>query len=191
MSVTFSIVVPTIGRASLKNTLASIKSQELVPQDEVILVGDGHRPEAEEIFNNSGLNGRYIYTSFEGKHGRMPRTLGIGIAQNDFIMLLDDDDTYVSGMLREVRATVHKRPGLYLYKTQWPDNGMRIPKEEKIYCGNVTSGCVVTSNIVGKIGRWEEPYNGDFAFIYSTAQLWGPKNVFYPNLTLTLYRGAC
>ena len=55
-----SIIIPTIGRATLARTLATIAAQDLLPGDEVLVIGDGRQPEAERIFAASGLPGRYL-----------------------------------------------------------------------------------------------------------------------------------
>ena len=55
-----SIIIPTIGRATLARTLATIAAQELLPGDEVLVIGDGPQPEAERMFQAAGLPGRYL-----------------------------------------------------------------------------------------------------------------------------------
>lgn len=187
--VTFTVIIPTVGRDTLTATLASIKRQDMLPGDEVLVIGDGHHPSAERVFHESGLNGRYMHLPAEGKWGRVQREHGISIAKGSYIMFLDDDDIHVEGMWKVVREAVAQKPGLYLYKTLWPDGCFKIPKAEEILCGNVTTGCIVTANVSGKIGEWWPSYDQDYHFARTTAELWGPEHVFYPPETLTLFKG--
>lgn len=99
-----SVVVPTRDRWQLlPRTLASVLAQEGV-QVEVLVVDDGSAapPSAEEV---TGGDARVSLLSHESSRGvARARNTGIRAARGDWIALLDDDDLWSPGKLREQLA---------------------------------------------------------------------------------------
>ena len=108
MTPSFSIIIPTVGRPSLQRTLDSIESG---PQDEVIVVADGH--EAACLVANawSPTIGRSYYETEEThSFGNWQRQYGMTKATGDLLLFMDDDDVYLPGALDLVRRVVRAYP---------------------------------------------------------------------------------
>ena len=181
---TFSIIIPTISRASLALTLESIKQQELLPGDEVIVVGDGLQPEARKMFSDSGLPGRFTETDPTHNWGMSQRNMLMGSAKGDYLLFIDDDDVYLPGAFTAIREAIQP-DAVNIFKIHhtlgllWRDKELR--------CGNVSTQSVVVPNIPDKLGAWEHEYCGDFAFIKSTAAKFNKINWCEP--IICKYRG--
>lgn len=85
-AVTFSIIVPTAGRATLAHALASVASQ-LAPGDEIIVLRND-----DDDFGNGARN------------------RGIEQARGSHLVFLDDDDEYLPGALDQMRASAAEHP---------------------------------------------------------------------------------
>src|SRR5262249_61128248 len=96
MSFRFSIIVPTCGRPSLQFTLQSIREQELLAGDEVLLVTDGAHPVAAELFRRSNLPGRCIQTETTNDFGGSQRKPAHGLARGGLFLFLDHGGTYTA-----------------------------------------------------------------------------------------------
>lgn len=102
MTPTLSIIIPTIGRPTLCNTLASLRGQ-LLPGDEVLVEFDEPRT---------------------GNWGEKPRDRAIERAKGSHLMFMDDDDTFTPDALATVRTAVARMPdALYLFQAIWCNNG--------------------------------------------------------------------
>lgn len=102
MTPALSIIIPTIGRPTLCNTLASLRGQ-LQPQDEVLIEFDEPRT---------------------GNWGERPRDKAIRRALGTHLMFMDDDDTFTPNALEIVRKYVSALPdSLHLFQAVWHNNG--------------------------------------------------------------------
>ena len=95
---TISFIVPTIGRDSLKETLASI---EKWPGDEVLVIR--HTPPS-------------------GNWGNAERQEGTDKAKCDYLAYMDDDDKYVFGHRAIMDQATRENPNNYpiLFKMKYP-----------------------------------------------------------------------
>jgi glycosyltransferase involved in cell wall biosynthesis len=84
--VTFSVIVPTSGRATLRHALDSIASQ-LEPGDEIIVV-----------------------CNQDGDFGNAARNSGIERARGSHLVFLDDDDEYLPGAFSRMRKAAAEHP---------------------------------------------------------------------------------
>jgi glycosyltransferase involved in cell wall biosynthesis len=167
-----TIIVPTIGRPSLKATLDSIAMQ-IGMYDQVFVVADGQYPDAKKLVESYGI--QYGYFDFPsgptGDWGARARNFAIPIAKKAYIAFMDDDDCYLPGAFAHIRAAIQSLPGQPFIFRMIHGTSILWTREE-IAIGNVSSQMVVVPNDQEKLGRFSERYEGDFDFIQSTAGLY-------------------
>lgn len=144
---TFSIIIPTTGRPTLARAVASIQNAGLAPGDEVLIEAD----QTEDF-------------------GATPRNRGMEKARGDWLLFLDDDDTYLPGVFGQVRLILETgppRPHLFrIHHSQTP--GGILWKEKEIRFGNVSTQMLVVPNTPSKLGRWSPQRGSDYSFLTST-----------------------
>ena len=150
--VTFSVIVPTRGRDTLRATLASITPQ-LVPGDEIVV-----RCTRDEDFGNTA------------------RQSMIERAKGTHLLFMDDDDQFARGALATIRAFAREHPGrIGVFRMRYLD-GRVLWTEPVLRLRNVSSQMLCVPNVPGKLGRWESPeYErvADYEFVRATAELQG------------------
>lgn len=156
----FTIIIPTHDRPLLlKRTLDSLIAQTC--QDfKVVIVSDtaGYLPPYQELHQ---LSGRFIYVlRCAGAPGpAASRNLGLAIADadataaTDYILFLDDDDTYRPDHLARLKARLERdRPALLFHdfqiqnedRTVYPPTPM--PGGQKVSIADVTDDSVYVRN---------------------------------------------
>lgn len=106
---TVSVVIPTLGREALREAVASVLRQD-VPT-EVILVNDSGAPLPPGLFPA----GTHVIDT-PGRCGAAhARNLGMRAATGEFVALLDDDDIWLRGHLKEAIRTLQEHPDADLY----------------------------------------------------------------------------
>lgn len=170
MSVSLSIVIPTLGRASLERTLASC-----MEADEVIVVLDKARG-VNELPCRLPSNARLIEGTWGVIGGHAGRAVGIGEATGTHLAFMDDDDIYAPGAMTLMREAACDVPVIfrmahYNHGILWADREVRF--------GNVSTQMYVVPNDPGRLGLWTphapglpEP-GGDFTFIRETVEKMG------------------
>lgn len=175
--VTFSVIVPTIGRDSLGKTLDSIATN-LHKRDQVLVVGDGHQPRAREIFYEKAVGYNWCYTESSYRthnHGNAQRDMAISFAGCTHLLFIDDDDIYLPEALDVVRPLVSlaaRRP--HIFRAWWGAPGSDfIWQEQSLSAGNVCTPMVVVANDPRFVARWsdgEQDGHSDFRFIQKTVE---------------------
>jgi glycosyltransferase involved in cell wall biosynthesis len=158
---TFSIIVPTTGRPSLPQTLASIVEQ-LEPGDEVLVVRDD-----------------------SGDFGDTPRNEAMPRARGTHLLFMDDDDQYARGALATIRRFAEDHPGrIGIFRMRF-DHGLVLWRRPALEYGNVSTQLIVVPNVPGKLARWERRGDviGDYVFITETAKLQG-EPIFRDEITV-------
>ncbi len=108
MTPTLTIVIPTIGRPTLKDTLDSIARQALVPGDRVVVALDTHaeppRPDVAELVARYGKQFQLLKVD-SGYHfmGNPQLNAAIRLCRTDYLCALGDDDVYVDGAMARLR----------------------------------------------------------------------------------------
>jgi len=163
---TISVIVPTLGRPSLLETLASI---ETWPGDEVIVVG------AVPTYTEGCR--RFFTCASGGDWGCTERTIGLQHARGDYLAFLDDDDVYLPGarvaMARAIIAAPH-RPTLC--RMVYP-NGFVLWHEPTLRVGNVSTQMMLIPNDPSRLGTWTTRREGDYDFLASMD--WAPDVIHW------------
>lgn len=159
-----SVIIPTINRPELANTIKSITPQ-LASGDEIIICSDK-----------------------TGDWGATPRTKGMLQATGDILMWIDDDDVYTPDAFATVRACLKEKPHPHLFRMvrNKPFNDV-IHKKHEVVRGNVSTQMFVVPNDKKRLGKWGVKYDGDFNFIESTLSLWG-GNVVWREEVISVWR---
>ncbi|WP_226345639.1 glycosyltransferase family 2 protein [Agilicoccus flavus] len=109
MSARVSVVVPTVGRASLHAALDSVRHQGV--DVEILVVDDSGSGAVGEAL---GSDVHVIRT--RGRVGAAEaRNVGMAAATAEFIAFLDDDDVWLPGHLSDALALLEARPEVDVY----------------------------------------------------------------------------
>jgi len=184
---TLSIIIPTIGRPALTRTLESIRGQDMVDGDEVLVVQDGPSDLATwAVVKASGLPGRYLATGKRANDvGAAPRNFGIAHADGEYLAFMDDDDVYRPGAFDAIRAAAVRHPRRPLmFRMERPGWARTIWQDQAVRYGNVSTQLFVTPNHPGRLGTWGPYHTGDLAFILSTLRCWPPGSLLWEPATI-------
>lgn len=164
--VTFTVVVPTVGRDSLSDTLRSIAAQ-LEPGDEVIVVCNDRRD-----------------------LGTWARNSAMERARGTHLLFLDDDDEYAAGAFAEMRRFAAEHPDtIGIFREQLLD-GSLFWRTPELVEGNVGSALFVVPNDRERLGRWSGSEGNDWNFIRDTVALQGAPIFCDAVVALQRPRGA-
>ncbi len=140
---TISFIIPSIGRKSLKDTLASIREWE---GDEVLVIK--HNPPS-------------------GNWGNAERQEGTNKAKCDYLAFIDDDDVYVPKAREIMDKAIRENPNNYpiLFKMKYP-SGRVLWRDKKMICGNIGAPMILVPNIKDNLHEWElDESAADFQFV--------------------------
>jgi glycosyltransferase involved in cell wall biosynthesis len=170
--VSFSVVVPTLGRGSLGYAMGSIREGGLEEGvDEVMVVMDSAgREETEEYL---GKGERVVWVKgMVGRFGYPQRNAALAWARGSHLIFLDDDDYYLPGAVSAMREEVEKAPEkIHLFRMDWGRDDREhqvIWREPRLYGGNVSTPLFCIPNVPDKLGKFGERYEGDYDFLVST-----------------------
>jgi glycosyltransferase involved in cell wall biosynthesis len=168
---TLSVIVPTVGEATLARALRSLHPQTHTG-DEVLLVADGPSPGAADAWDWAGLPGRFLEMP-GGPHrdwGHAARNWAMPQARGRYLAFLDADDEMLPGALALVRAALAEAPGRpHLFRMEFA-GGARptVWQDREVRETNLGTPCFVVPNDPARLGVWGSRYEGDFDFIAST-----------------------
>lgn len=169
-----TVITPTVGRDSLRATLASIAPQ-LHDGDEHIVIGDGVQPRAAEMCAEYGA----IYHDGPQTHdyGAAQRDVGMALAQGDWLLFCDDDDTFTPGALATVRQVVVDNPTMpHLFRMRYRASGVVLWQDDVVCEGNVGTPMIVVPTCL-ELPAWSDghpvAYTSDHRFIQRVTDLYG------------------
>ncbi len=161
---TFTILVPTIGRPSLNETLRSIMEQPLMPGDEVLVIGDMNHGEAPGKDIAEKFGPQVIYSACSGAKnawGGPQRNLGLTLAKGTWISYMDDDDLMAPHTLEIMRELCSNHPEKpIMTRMRWPDG--------KALEAMVGGQCLWVPNRPYQVGFFGLAYEGDQTWIQTT-----------------------
>lgn len=174
-----SIIIPTVDRMSLRNTLMSIRNQTLETGDEILVISDGPSIFARDIWKLVGLPGKFEELPWQtGDWGASPRHRGMELAEGDYLMFIDDDDTYLDGAIATVRGVINNAQKVPHLFRMYHEHGLVLWADPEIRLANVSTQMFVVPNDKDKLGKWTEEYEGDFYFIEDTVGKYGGRVIW-------------
>lgn len=174
-----SIIIPTIGRAGLRATLASLFPQ-VTEADQVIVVADGKHDEAQAIAEKCGFPVTYHTMKKSSDTGYSARHRGMSLATGTHLVFMDDDDIFTETALRSIRTVASENPEkILIFRMIYAKDGRTLWHTPELRYGNVGSPMIVTPNIPARLGKWQPSKfskrpgggGGDYEFVTSTAKL--------------------
>lgn len=163
MRTSFNVVIATAGRPTLQHMVDSIAPQ-LEEQDYLTIIWDCQPIDLQ------------IDSKCQVMHLQNPEPLGYwghgsrnrwqDELPGDFFMNADDDDEYTPDAMEAIRSAV-KENKLYIFK--FHHHGAFVPRENRVYVGNVGTSCGVYPKI-DKFPKWEYVYGGDGMFYESLSK---------------------
>jgi glycosyltransferase involved in cell wall biosynthesis len=142
-----SVVIPTIGRASLNRSVCSVLEQDFqAGQFEVIVVNDS----GKDLPGAAWQQDRRVSILHTQKRERdFARSSGAAISQGRYFIFLDDDDFLLPGALHSLWDLVQQKPDAV-----WYYGGLRIIDEQEDVLAEINSG--LSGNCCAQImgGAW-------------------------------------
>jgi hypothetical protein len=169
-----SFIVPTLGRPSL---LATLKSIELWPGDELIVIGNVKEATSGQT--------RYVPCLPKGDWGHTERNLAMPMARGQYLAHIDDDDTFVPGTRALMEDAIRTAPGRpTIFRMRFP-NGIILWQEPVVRCGNLGTPCFLIPNRPTMLGKWGPAVGGDCQFLETSK--WRPEDyVWRPEIIALL-----
>jgi GT2 family glycosyltransferase len=186
-----SVVLPTIGRPSLRAALRSLAGQDWRKGDELIVVADdntGAVRAAVALF--PGVPAVLLRTPRRlGGYGGPARNLGMARCSGDWIAFLDDDDVMTADSFRAIRYIAGQMPQRrpLLFKVNGTARGT-VWDKPVFAAGNLTTSGIVVPNEPGLLPQWDVQYDCDARFLRELCDRYGRNPVFRPEV-LASYRG--
>jgi hypothetical protein len=177
-AVRLSVIIPTVGRASLAATLESIIGAGIAKHDEVLLVADGGAAEVHHIAEISGLADWCKVRVLDlvpagGDFGQPGRAFGMASARGTHLVFGQDDNVFMAGALADVRKAAEAEPAHLHFWRVSPRCGSVVWSGQDAdglpMLGHIDADCGVVPRSSAKLGTWGAGYNGDFDFWYETA----------------------
>lgn len=175
-----SFIVPTIGRRTLQHLITQLRD-EIGPNDEVIVVGDGEQPVAKGILSIMDARFHYFqHYDITSAYGNAQRDFAIERASKDWIMFVDDDDMYMPGAIRNViHPALEAAPGvLHMFRV------VGGPPGDVIECTHVLGPMIAVPRLGKPIVKWNRPNAQqmlcDFFFIKDMVGLYETPPVLHP-----------
>lgn len=178
-----SIVIPTLGRASLKKAVDSIIPQ-LSEDDEIVVVSDGPSERAKQICETFLKRVRYFEHGPTRKWGHAQRNFGMERAAGTHLAFMDDDDVYFPNALGYMRKGILENKNNPIIFKSWICEVLYW-KERKIDVSNVSTQMFLVPNIPSRLAKWrpdtsrESGRGGDSVFMRDTVALWPPESLIW------------
>lgn len=127
-----SVIIPTVGRATLGRAVHSVLDQEFSGDGfEVIVVNDSAKPLPAAEWQAS-VRVRVVHTN--RRERSFARNTGAAIARGEYLCFLDDDDWLLPSALERFWALANEKPD-----AAWLYGGIRVVDEAGAYLGEVNS----------------------------------------------------
>lgn len=141
--------------------------EQMGSRDELLIVGDGPRPEARKAF--SDLDPRVMYFEFGPTRawGHPQRNAALRLCTRDYLFALAEEDQVVPGALQTIRDVVAENPNRpLLFRMRCADQ--IIWRAQEYAEDNIMGQIFIAPNIKGRLGRWGRRRGGCLDFFLST-----------------------
>jgi hypothetical protein len=172
-----SILLPTIGRPTLINTLNSIMKQQWQEEDELVIACDGNVEKVHEIVDpiiKEFSNRKILFVEYKTGHndwGHTPRNLIMPSLKGEYCIHIDDDDIMTNNAFETIRKDIQSKAFVYFYKMYLPNGELKLWKTKEIKYANLGTPCIIHRLDHYSYCKFEPHFGGDFDFIKNTAEL--------------------
>lgn len=143
-----SVIIPTYNRPKqLQAAIKSVLTQTLVP-DEIVVVNDGDHYEDFEKFLDEGI---IYHKNPQPMGGNFSRNKGVALSSGDFLMFLDDDDTWKEEKISKQMACFQRDENIglvYCNRVVVDESGTPIRRITSSQSGYLYPA-ILFSNIIG------------------------------------------
>lgn len=157
--VTFSILIPTVGRPTLIVTLGALIAQ-LEHGDELMVLRDQ-----------------------TGDWGNTARNRAIPRCAGTHLLFIDDDDRHTAGALAVIRDRVAADPDrVHVFAMHRLSDRRTFTPTLPLELGHVGTPMLCIPNRPDRLGQWSTRYEGDFDFLTATLELHPDPPIVHPEL---------
>jgi len=170
-----SILIPTIGRDTLKRAVESISTS---PEIQIVLVGDGEFLGSFLYTAQVGENGFTIIHRFprSGDCGYSARNIGLPAATGEWLAFMDDDDYFTPEGVRTILEycnSHHEKPAVFkMQRLAFGDTLWHVPELRLANQGQQQFVCRNSPHLP----RWQTHYSADFDWMKAVASSVGGVN---------------
>jgi hypothetical protein len=199
MSPWLSVVIPTIGRPTLHQTLDSIDAQPESGEVEVLVVADTHGGftggllEVQARIDRERDHDRYVWLEVDGgQHcwGQPQRTAGARLASAEWVWFSQDDNIAAAGAFAAIQRVVdhldRPRPLFFRWLSPWRE---LIWRDQHLVLGNIDADCIVLPKRIAAQIEWGLRYEGDFDAAVAAVHLAGDELVWCESLVSIAHPG--
>ncbi len=182
MASRLSIIVPTHDGEGLEKLFASLADQVSIG-DQVLIVGDSYEGSPDVSLLPAWVD----YLDHNAGHhcwGHCQINHGIVQARGNYLMFVDDDDCIPDGALDRIRAAIEEQvePRPLMFKFWSRRHNTYLPQGHYIRESAIGGHAMVVPNVIGRLGKWECRYAGDYDWIVSTVALWPSGVAWYDDV---------
>lgn len=162
-----SFLIATIGRPTLKNTLASLKDQIIVGHDRIYCIFDGIcqgislKAEADALGDSLKF---ILHPENLGHCGHGLRNIYQTRLEGDYIHNMDDDDVYLPDTISQVRDHLKNNFGKMVITQFYGLDNRIVGDKHLIGMGQVGTPSGFLPNVPEKFPNWPIQYGGDADF---------------------------
>lgn len=170
-----SIIVPTPDGDGLDTLAASLAAQRAA-SDELLIVGDTHDGPLPHVAAWCAAHDARYLAHDAGHHcwGHCQINHGMLAATGDYLVFIDDDDTFAPGALAAIRRAIAQQPAprVLMFKFHAARLGRTLPERYAVEESAIGGHCIVPPNDPARLGTWGCRYGGDYDFLVRTLAHW-------------------
>jgi hypothetical protein len=163
-----SVVIPTVGRDSLQQTIASLVAQPESAGLEIVVVADTFGGLTPSLFQARMAveAGGYRWCEYNaGFHcvGQPQRSFGAKVATAPWVWFSQDDNVAAQDSLAAIETAIDVQPRIrplfFRFLAPWRETIWRSPE---LWLGNIDADCLVLPRAIAQEVDWGLRYEGDY-----------------------------